>query len=256
MIEVPSRPSAYGGGSPYHLRVNGHWLPLPRVSFGSGLAAARPSSDMTTLDGTRHRWVAPAGARTWSVALERVTGPEATALRLACEFPDGVLLLDRELAGQNMLAPTACQGRGPTLLAGGVPLRRYDTGRTITTPVRAGVRTYVALWGDGATTPNVVGSASWPGGDGSLVAPPGTTAQRAVLEIVPDADGVLSVIPVLGTTGLQVTEDWLPAEWLPGGRTPCPVAVTDPERTLHTLGQLQHSRASYTVQLLEVGGAA
>lgn len=258
MITVPPTPSVVGGGpvvidtqSPFFLQVHGEWLHLQGVSTGSGLDLERPSDELTSTDGVVTRQQAVRPRRTWELEMTYATGVSIAVLRHAVDVSD-VWLLDRDLATQNMLEPRACYGAGSNLLAGGIPLPRFTEATSTMTLLRRGVASYAALWTD-APEGTVVGTATYPGGTQQLLAPAGTTAQRAVVEFTPDADGALLLEAVAGTTGLQVTEDWLPDEWLPGQRIPVQVAVTDPARTLRLLGQHRHGRSDYGVTLREVG---
>ncbi|WP_028472961.1 hypothetical protein [Nocardioides alkalitolerans] len=264
MITVPPQRSTVGGGpdvldtqSPFYLRLFGQWLHLQGISTGSQLKRDRASDAMVSVDGYRTETAAPSGPRTWSMSMSYAT-PVGTiaALELASANPGDVWFVDRSLTRQNTLAPADCHGLwapGATvILAGGIPLPVLAADRTVTIPVRAGVTTYAALW---TTRPagTVVGSATWPGGTAALTAPGGTAAQRAEVALTPDADGVLELAAVAGTTGLQVTEDYLPDVWHPGQRMPTQVAVADPARTLQLLGELRHGRASYALEVREVG---
>ncbi|WP_447643164.1 hypothetical protein [Nocardioides zeae] len=159
MIVVPTTPSdtpwpvVQPTNSPYWLRVNGQWVHLDGVRRGSRLQVERDTSDLVTIDGVRQRWVAPAGPRSWRLQLQDATPVAVAALMLACDFPGDVLLVDRDLTTANMLPGPACQGTGPVLLAGGMPLRTFTAPATVSAYARGGVRTYVSVWAPGVRRP-------------------------------------------------------------------------------------------------------
>ncbi|WP_157571815.1 hypothetical protein [Nocardioides alkalitolerans] len=239
-------------GAPFALRLFGQWLHLEGIAPGVGVTNGRAVSRMVSVDGVAWDQRAPRGPRSWDVQWEWATKRSVTALTLAADFPDDVWLLDRAAAVANMLDNRACLGTGAVLLAGGTPLPRLTANRVATTMVRGGVATFAALW---STEPagTVVGAVSWPGGDAQLVAPGGTAAQRAEVAFTPDADGPVTLTAFAGTTGLQVTEDWLPEEWMAGQRTPCRVSVSDPAENLHRMSAGEQALADYSVTLREVG---
>lgn len=238
--------------APYYLGLFGEWLHLEGVTPGVDVSTDRATSRMVSVDGCAWEQRAPRGPRSWSLGFEWATERTVAALRVAADSPEDVWLLDRSMAVVNMLAPLDCYGTGAALLADGMPLRRLTIDRTVSTLVRRGVTSFTALWTD-ADEGEPVGMAYWPGGESPLVAPGGTAAQRASVEFVPDSDGPLTLVAFAGTTGLQVTEDWLPNEWMAGQRMPCRVSVSDPERTVNRMPDRSQALGTYSVTLREVG---
>ena len=240
--------------SPYWLRVNGHWVHIEGVAPSVDVDTDRPSSTFRPMGGGRLRQIAPIGMRSWSVSSEWASPTTFRMLRLAAQFPDDVWLLDRSMAVANMIDPRDCQGigGGETILAGGMPLLPYGVFKTVKMPVRKGVLTFVSLWSHRSGT---IGSATYPGGYQVLHCPSGSVAQRAVVSFVPDADGELSMNAHDDTTGLQVTEDFLPDEWMMGERTPCLVAVEDPARTVLRMNSRAQGLGKWSCEIREVGPA-
>ncbi|MDN7120310.1 hypothetical protein INN71_02775 [Nocardioides sp. ChNu-153] len=238
--------------SPLYLRVNDHWLHLNGVEADLQVDTSRGRDMFESLDGFLWWQQAPANKRTWKLDYRWATELAMRALRVAANYPGDVWLLHREHAVANMLAPLDCQGTGAPLLAGGMPLRRFVSATSVTSMVRGGVPTFLGVWTDAAAgTP--VGTVTYPGGSAVLEAPAGTTAQRTQVAFTPDVDGLVTATVVAGTTGLQLTEDWMPAEWMPGLRAPCRVAVTDPQRRLNRMEDRSQGRGDYTVEIMEVG---
>lgn len=239
-------------GSPFWLRLFGEWIQLEGVVPDASADAARSRSSFESVDGVSWEQQAPAHRRSWSLEIPWQSRVATRALEVAAHSPEDVWLLDRTRAVVNMLKPGDCYGDGTALLADGMPLRRFTVEQAATTMVRRGVETFVGVWTDAAAgTP--VATVSWPGGSEVLTAPAGTTAQRASIAVMPSADGDLTITAAVGTTGLQVTEDWLPDEWMAGQGAPCRVVVDDPSGTLHRMNQRSQALGTWSVELREVG---
>lgn len=239
--------------SPYYLRIFGEWLHVEGVTPGVDVDTERPASRMISVDGVAWEERPARGPRTWSLSFEWATERTMNALRVAAHFPADVWLLDRSMAVVNMLDMPDCLGSGSLLLTNGMPLPRFVAPRAATTMVRRGVATFAALWTDAAEGAPV-GTVEWPGGSASLTAPAGTSAQRVVVPpFTPDVDGPLVFTAAAGTTGMQVTEDWLPNEWMGGRRTPCRVSIDDPGQTLNRMNENAQGLSNYSVEIREVG---
>lgn len=238
--------------SPFWLMVAGEWIHLEAVTMDATSTPTRARSSFESVDGVTWEQQAPAHRCSWSLSIPWESRVATRALEVAAHSPEDVWLLDRTRAVVNMLRPGDCYGDGNALLADGMPLRRFTAERTVTSPVRRGVETFVGVWTDAAAgTP--VATVSWPGGSQVLTAPAGTVAQRASVAFTPDAHGDVTIVAAAGTTGLQVTEDWLPDEWMAGQGVPCRVVVDDPSGTLHRMNQRSQALGTWSVELREVG---
>lgn len=239
-------------GSPFWLRLFGEWIQLEGVVPDVSAGTSRLRTAFESVDGVTWEQQAPKHRRSWSLPIPWQSRVATRVLEVAAHSPEDLWLLDRTRAVVNMLRPGDCYGDGTALLADGMPLRRFTAERTVTSLVRRGVETFVGVWTDAAAgTP--VATVSWPGGSEVLTAPAGTTAQRASVAVMPSADGDLTITAAAGTTGLQVTEDWLPDEWMAGQGAPCRVVVDDPSGTLHRMNQRSQALGTWSVELREVG---
>lgn len=239
-------------GSPFWLRLFGEWVQLEGVVPDTSAGVSRSRSSFESVDGVQWEQQAPAHRRSWSLEIPWQSRVATRVLEVAAHTNEDVWLLDRTRAVVNMLRPGDCYGDGTALLADGMPLRRFTAERTVTSPVRRGVGTFVGVWTDAAAgTP--VATVSWPGGSQVLTAPAGTVAQRASVGFTPEAHGDVAIVAAAGTTGLQVTEDWLPDEWMAGQGVPCRVVVDDPSGTLHRMNQRSQALGTWSVELREVG---
>lgn len=249
---APKTTSLASAKSPFWLRVAGKWVHLEAVTTDVASSVARARSSFESVDGVTWEQQAPKYRRSWSLSIPWESRVATRALEVASHSPEDVWLLDRTRAVVNMLKPGDCYGDGTALLADGMPLRRFTVEQAAKTMVRRGVETFVGVWTDAAAgTP--VATVSWPGGSEVLTAPAGTTAQRASVAVMPSADGDLTITAAAGTTGLQVTEDWLPDEWMAGQGAPCRVVVDDPSGTLHRMNQRSQALGTWSVELREVG---
>lgn len=123
--------------------------------------------------------------------------------------------------------------------------------------VRGGVEHTLTWWTDKAAT-TVLGTYSVNGGSAvNIVAPAGSGVRRGSATFTPAADGTVTVFidgDVDGlVSGLGLTEGAAPDMFLPGGDTPCRVAVMDPTHELVLLRSGALPVGVHTVQLREVG---
>lgn len=243
--------------SPYWLRINGVWLHLDGVRPGSSRSTVRASSDFKSVDGHLYVQQAPRGSREWSLDWEYASPGSVAAIALAAEAPGEVLLFDVASASVNCLAPRDCYGHDPAApvldFSGSLPLRAMAAGVSVSTLVRGGAPYSFGVWSSRAVGVEVC-ALDFPGGTETVLS--AGVGLRSTATVIADADGDLEVT-MSGTgwagTGLQLVEGDLPQVWLPGDRTPCPIAVGDPDRVLTLLRSGTTGRSDYTVSLREVG---
>ncbi len=247
--------------SPYWLMLNGRWLRVDWVAPNVPTQAARPSSEMITLDGRRLVQQAERGPRTWQLDFTAVDATALAALAVATDAPDDVWLLDETMTRQNMLSPRVCYGASADSDAvdcAGLPLPALDLGTdlVISVPVRAGVTHNAQLWSGFADEDDRI-SVDFPGGSATFqaaITDPGFSATAG--SFVPDADGqaTLTVHATGGPcSGLMLTEHLAPSRFAPGTGSPCRVAVDDPARTIYLVKPDELAIGDYSVQLREVG---
>lgn len=248
-------PQIPDSGSPFWLRLYGHWVRLQGIMPEVDKASERAFSELTTVDGHRYEQRAPRGPRSWSLDYRYATAAATAALESAAydyNFNDPsmrTLLLDTNEAKINMVSPDLLtQWRNPNHTSGpvvynvgepdGLPmwLPTYDGDgvsgfRSIQIPVRAGVTYTATVWtilgsGQAAITLSGAATGSVNGVDGATAAAP---AQATIIR-TPAADGTLTVTVTIGfTAGLMVYEgDCAPTSYRAGRDMPCSISVHDP----------------------------